>query len=329
LVNLPTRILIFEPSDRAYQAVAAVATAFTPDATYDYEFRSAAEIRALDESFVQAGLPLKRYLAEQAGRIIGYAYYFEIAWAPPTGRYWCVLRVHPEFQRRGIGGRLYAQVVADLMGVGASALEIEVLETLEELSAPLARRGFRELLRSWLFSLDPRRCELARYQSAFERLDGLVITTLAQEQARDPDWLPKLYKQHIALSADVPIPGHPLPAPPIEWFAEHVAGLPVSLPEAFFIVRDGQRYVAESYMQVSQADPNVLDQKVTAVDRAYRGRGIALALKLKTIEYAQRHGYAEIRTGVESNNPHMLALNAKLGFAQGPGLILFEKGLGE
>jgi mycothiol synthase len=194
---------------------------------------------------------------------------------------------------------------------------------------PLARRGFRELLRSWPFSLDPRRCDLARYHPAFQRLDGLVITTLAQEQARDPDWLPKLYKLHIDLSRDVPIPGYPLPTPPIEWFAEHVAGLPVSLPEAFFIVRDGQRYVAESYMQASEGELDVLDQEVTAVDREYRGRGIALALKLKTIEYAQQHGYAEIRTGVESNNPHMLAINAKLGFGQGPGLILFEKGLGE
>jgi GNAT superfamily N-acetyltransferase len=241
----PARIRQSEPSDQDYQAVAAVATAFTPDETYDYEFRSAAEIRALDEAFAQAGLLLKRYLAEHAGRIIGYAYYFQIAWAPPAGRYWCVIRVHPEFQRRGIGGQLYTRVVADLMRQGASALQIEVHETLDELLVPLARRGFRELLRSWPFSLDPRRCDLARYQPAFQRLDGLVITTLAQEQARDPDWLPKLYKLHIDLSRDVPIPGYPLPTPPIVWFAELVAGLPVSLPEAFFIVREGQRYVAE------------------------------------------------------------------------------------
>ena len=43
--------------------------------------------------------------------------------------------------------------------------------------------------------------------------------------------------------------------------------------------------------------------------------------------YAQQHGFHEIRTAVESNNPSMLAINAKLGFVQGPGLVLFEKRL--
>jgi hypothetical protein len=35
----------------------------------------------------------------------------------------------------------------------------------------------------------------------------------------------------------------------------------------------------------------------------------------------------EIATAVESNNPGMLAINARLGFVQGPGLGLFEKRL--
>jgi mycothiol synthase len=326
-MDQPIHIRPFEPSDHDYRAIAAVAASFPPEQSYDFEFRAEAEARALDQAFAEAGRPLARYVAEAAGQVVGYAYHFEIAWAPPSGRYWCAIRVHPEHQRRGVGGRLYQRIVADLAGLNAGALQVEVHEALGALIAPLQRRGFRELLRSWPFALDPRRCDLAGFRPAFERMAGLEITTLAQERARDPAWLPKLYALHTALACDVPIPGHPIPAPPLAWFAEHVAGLPVSLPEAFFIARDGERYIGESYLHASPDEPGVLNQKVTAVDRAYRGRGIALALKLKTIEFAQRHGYAKICTGVESNNPSMLAINARLGFVQEPGLILFEKRL--
>jgi RimJ/RimL family protein N-acetyltransferase len=64
---------------------------------------------------------------------------------------------------------------------------------------------------------------------------------------------------------------------------------------------------------------------VTGVDPAFRGRGVAVALKLRTIEFAQRNGYERISTWVESNNPSMLAVNEKLGFVRGGGYIVLEK----
>jgi mycothiol synthase len=125
----------------------------------------------------------------------------------------------------------------------------------------------------------------------------------------------------------VPIPIHPHPAPPPAWLFEQALGLPESLPDAFFIVRDGLRYVGMSYLHRDNKIPDRLLQRITAIHAEYRGRGIALALKVKTIAYAQQHGFHEIRTAVESNNPSMLAINAKLGFVQGLGLVLFEKKL--
>ncbi len=131
------------------------------------------------------------------------------------------------------------------------------------------------------------------------------------------------------MAGDGPIPLHPYPAPGPEWLAEQAFGLPKSLPDAFFIVRDGERYVGMSYLHRDDEGPNQLIQGITAIHAQYRGRGLALALKIKTIAYAQQHGFDAIRTAVESNNPSMLAINAKLGFVQGPGLIVFEKRLGD
>jgi len=319
------QIRAFAPTTQSYAALAAIGASTPPQYALDYECRDAGDWRALDAAFEQAGRPLVRYVAEVAGEVVAYAYHFEIAWAPPPGRYWCVIRVLPAYQRRGIGRRLYARLLEDLTGRGAVAMQLELDDTLAPLAPALQRRGFRQLLHSWAFTLDPRACDLAPFAPARDRLGGLEITTLAAQLARGADWLASLHALYLRVASDVPIPIHPHPAPPPEWLAQQALGLPESLPEAFMIVRDGARYVGMSYLHADADSPGRLLQRITAVHPSYRGRGIALALKLKTIEYGQRHGCHEIRTAVESNNPSMLAINHKLGFARRQGLALLEK----
>ncbi len=323
----PFRIRLFAPTEADYAAISAIGASTPPQYMLDYECRNAGDWRALDDSFAQAGRPLVRYVAEADGQVVAYAYSFEVAWAPPAGRYWCVIRVLPDYGRRGIGERLYAQLLADLQACGAIAALLELDDTLAVLHPALERRGFQALLHSWAFTLDPRTCDLAAVAAPDQRLRGLQNTTLAAELARGADWLTPLHQLYTAVAGDVPIPAHPHPAPPPEWLAQQAFGLPDSLPDAFFIVRDGPRYVGMSYLHRDTEMPGRLLQRITAIHADYRGRGIALALKLKTIAYAQQHGFHEIRTAVESNNPSMLAINAKLGFVQGPGLVLFEKRL--
>jgi GNAT superfamily N-acetyltransferase len=323
----PFHIRPFAPTEADYAAISAIGASTPPEYALDYEFRTADDWRSLDDSCAQVGRPLVRFVAEAAERTVAYAYSFEIAWAPPAGRYWCVIRVLPGYGRRGIGQRLYAQLLAVLRERGATAALLELDDTLAVLRPALERRGFHALLRSWAFTLDPRTCDLAAFAAPDQRLRGLQITTLTAELAHGADWLSPLHQLYIAVAGDVPIPIHPHPAPLPAWLAEQALGLPDSLPDAFFIVRDGARYIGMSYLHRDADDPGRLLQRITAIHAEYRGRGIALALKLKTIEYAQQHDFHEIRTAVESNNPGMLAINAKLGFVRGPGLGLFVKEL--
>jgi len=323
----PIRIRPFQPTNADYDAIGAIGASTPPQYALDYEFRDAGGWRAFDDSFAQAGRPLVRYLAEAHGTAIGYAYWFEVDWAPPAGRYWCVIRVLPEYARRGIGGQLYERLLADLRQRGALAALLELDDTLAVLRPALERRGFRETLHSWAFTLDPRACDLTAFVAADRRLSGLAITTLAAELALGADWLPPLHQLYTSVACDVPIPIHPHRDPPPAWLAQQALGLPASLPDAFFIVRDGARYVGLSYLHSDADTPGRLLQRITAISPEYRGRGIALALKLRTIEYAKRQNAHEISTAVESNNPSMLAINARLGFVQGPGLSLFEKRL--
>lgn len=57
----------------------------------------------------------------------------------------------------------------------------------------------------------------------------------------------------------------------------------------------------------------------TGVDREYRGRGIALALKLLTIRRSRALGATYLRTNNDSENAPILHINRKLGFQPIPG----------
>src|SRR4051812_29379809 len=149
----------FEPTDADYAAISAIGASAPPAYALDYEFRDADDWRALDDSFAQIGRPLVRHVAEAEGQIVAYAYSFEIGWAPPAGRYWCVIRVLPNYVRRGIGDRLYQQLLADLRQRGAKAALLELDDTLAVLHPALERRGFHPMLHSWAFTLDPRMCD--------------------------------------------------------------------------------------------------------------------------------------------------------------------------
>ena len=63
---------------------------------------------------------------------------------------------------------------------------------------------------------------------------------------------------------------------------------------------------------------------MTGVVRAYRRRGIATALKVRTIQYAQTVGAETIVTSNEENNP-MNILNRKLGFEPMPAWISYHR----
>jgi len=59
----------------------------------------------------------------------------------------------------------------------------------------------------------------------------------------------------------------------------------------------------------------------TGVLKEYRGRKIALALKLLAIRFARACGATYIRTNNDSQNAPILAINEKLGYKPQQGLF--------
>ena len=102
---------------------------------------------------------------------------------------------------------------------------------------------------------------------------------------------------------------------------------PGLLPDAYAIAKDGTNYVGLSAVRRLDKEPHGLGQLLTGVRREYRSKGVAFAMKLKVIDYAQKNGYKLIITEMESTNTGMLGINMKLGFKRQVGFVGFSKTL--
>lgn len=268
-------------------------------------------------------------IAEHPGDgVVGYAWHHQIPWSFHPAKYGIRLAVHPDWQRRGIGRRLMDRALHLLMGRGAQRIKANAREDWVRSIAFLQRYGFVERARSFESRLQVARCDLTRFTGYAERVAQaeIVLTTLAEELRRNPDCLPVVYQLHCTLDVDTPRDDPEPPRPPsYETFLATTARGSLSLPDAYFLAKIGEMYVGESVLKRSVSDERWLHQELTGVVPAFRGLGIATALKLRTIEYAQRGGYREIQTRNNDRNAPMLAINAKLGFVRQPAWVEFEK----
>ena len=91
----------------------------------------------------------------------------------------------------------------------------------------------------------------------------------------------------------------------------------------FILALDGEKWIGLT-MILKESD-DCYYNSMTGVIQDYRGKGIALALKLKAIEYAQNNNGKYIRTNNDSNNASMLAVNKKLGYEAKSGFFSLVK----
>lgn len=320
-------IIPFTASDEHYQAIAQIAARIPFEQLPDYEYQDPDDYREFDQSFASIEAPLRRYLALVDGQIVGYAQLFGIPWGNEPNSYWLNLRVDQPYRQRGIGTQLWQQLKHDLQKLGAKLARIGTSE-FDPAAHPFAQQcGFSEYLRTWEFVLETNSINLADYQAAQQRIadHGIHISTLETERQRNSHALAQAYGLHSQISNEIPIPGLPNPNPGLDWFEHLIYHNELALPEAYYLAIHNGTYVGASFVQRAEFNHAQLHIGSTSVDPAYRGQGIALALKLATIEYAQKHGFTHMWTAVEANNPSMLAINRKLGFTQGATLIIYQQ----
>jgi GNAT superfamily N-acetyltransferase len=233
--------------------------------------------------------------------------------------------IAPAQQRDGLGGALFELLEAELREAGIRSVEARVSSERSEALAFLHRRGFTEKERVWTLLLDLNTADFSGLAALTGDLHsrGVDLGTLTEERRRDGACYRKLHELWNAVAADQPT-YDPSTSPPYEAFVAWLSD-PARLADACIVARRGDRYVGMSMLTRRQGDDAWLTQNVTGTVRDWRRQGVAMALKLRAMQFAKRNGYRTIITKNHSDNLPMLALNEKLGFRRGSGRVTLEK----
>lgn len=267
----------------------------------------------------------REYVVEnERKQIIAYGAVEQTVYLP---KYRLLLLSDPQWLNQGAGALLLDRLMTDLIEAKAITVSCRQYASETELVELLKRRGFEEVSRVLDLRLNVADADVSPLLPVSRRIEeqGITITTFAEERDRDPRCVEKLYELTTLLSQDDPARG-PL-APPAFNAREALMWMQMSyvLPDAYFIAKRGDEYVGVSDVSLFEAVPGGLTQGFTGVKSEYRRRGLATALRVREILYAQSHGYQIIQS---SNKPEQIAiraLNEKLGFELMFEHVLLEK----
>ena len=315
-------------TDAEYQALVDVNNAASPD-----EPTSVINRRFNDERWQKDKL-FQRFVVDSGDRLVVEGVYFEPFWANAPGKYNYGYSVLPEFEEMPeVHTLVYAYVRGKLAERQPTRLSTGTREDRSHRVAWLKTNGFVVKMRMAESELDITNFDFSRFNGAQERVAaaGVEILTLAELRERDPRWMEKLYEMLWEIEQDVPHTDPPQKEP----FDEFVKGFehPDFWPEGWQMALEPAvgddgigEYVGVSMLGKNQAMPQRINTWLTGVVRSHRRKGIALAMKLRAIEFAIQNGGTAIRTDNEENNP-MLDINKALGFVEIPAGVNYEKAL--
>ena len=304
-----------------YEAIVAVALAVRSD-----DYVSVSDIREWEANQHRAGRFMARWLAYRDDVIIGSAYLGESPWVAKTMIIVHAM-VHPEHQHEGFGRSLLERAEATASDHGAKRVIGWVQETQPRSMHFVERAGFRENDREWQSTLDLDRFDPPVWQDRIDRVAAsgiriIPVGTLAEERT---GWKRELHRLYVKLEADVPTM-FPILEMPFDDFEALMLGRRL-VTDGFLVAMDGDQLVGLTELQFVEDIPTAIAQEMTGVRSAYRGRGIATALKAAAAIWAKQGGYTSVRTENAQSNGAMLAVNNRLGFERDHATIEYLKDL--
>jgi GNAT superfamily N-acetyltransferase len=276
-------------------------------------------------------LTLERYRAEHAGtadrqdeqwvvldqdQVVGVGSFHPAWWTADPGIYAGEIRVDTSRYRQGIGTRLYDQLRARLLAREATRFLCWFRADAAGASRFAARHGFREtgqVLQDCRLYVPEAR--LDPYAGVDERLhqEGLRIASLAELRRDDEPFLRALQQVSADSGGGPPDPEQRRDSFPT-WRRQVLDAAGMS-PETHWVALDGDRPVGMTFLKRLSQDS--AENDYTGVASTHRGRGIAPALKLRAIAWAQQHGVDWFYTYSEVVNTPMIAINTRLGYQPG------------
>jgi mycothiol synthase len=286
--------------DDALDAYVSIANRVRPEAT-----TSASYMRWGDRTYPGG----THVLASIDGRPVGVASTGRInMYDASYARYWLALAVLPDARRRGVGSALWAAVSDVARRAGKIGFQTGLSEAQADGVAFLLHRRFEIVERAKMVELDLR----GRHAPDVAPPAGFEITSLAAR----PDLVSQLHALAIEAYADIPAADEPIAVGTLDEFRTRDVereGIP---PDGLAIAIEtaSGRAAGWASLMFKPGSSTAAWHDMTAVGRAYRGRGIATALKRATIRWAIENGLEILETGNDEENAPMRAVNRKLGY---------------
>jgi GNAT superfamily N-acetyltransferase len=236
-----------------------------------------------------------------------------VGWHEPAGVARAELDVMPERRDRGLGSAMLAAIGGWARERGYAELLGPVAEDDPASIAWAERRGFREVGRNSLLVLDLADLEAPEIDPP----EGVEIVTWAER----PDLARRIYDVAREAYPDVPGEDEQEMAAFEDWLSVDMQGSG-DRPEATFLALAYDEVVGYAKFSLGDARPDVAFHDMTGVKRAWRGRGIAAALKRAEISWAKANGFTRLETFNEERNEPIRRLNERHGYRRAPGQII-------
>ncbi len=290
-------------TDNDLAHIARIVSTVTPDDPISVE-----EMRWSDAAYPGG----RRFVAWLDGRAVGAGSAGRVYMYPPDfDALWGSTAVLPEHRRRGVGGALLAAISNVAREAGKSELMGRTSADQREAIEFLARRGFHEYERMKVVRLDLARRSIPEVAAP----DGLIVSSLEEH----PELVEGVYEVSREALPDIPGEG-PTEPESLEDFRKRDVDRP-SIPAGGFVIAiDAATGTVVGYanLLVAPGNPKVAWHGMTGVARAWRGRGVATALKRATIAWAIANGLEALEGANDIVNAPMRAINARLGYEPQP-----------
>lgn len=301
--------------DLHYAALARFLNHFEPDPI------TAADLHEWDRRNI--GNTLRRSIVRnKQDAVIGYSVVLHGSWNQPH-EFFLWIAVDPAARRRGIGEQLYDHALGFVRANGGTTLTSEVGEEEVDGLRFAQRHGFTRGKHTFQSRLALGHFDEQMHRELVEAVQAQGIRLYSLADVADNE---ATRRQLYAINRQVSLqdPGSDGLFPPFEEFTQNVFAAPWYRPGGQWLAADGDQIIgmcAVGYF----ASSNSMYNMMTGVVEAYRGRGIAQALKVMAMRWAKTYSAAYIRTNNNSENAAMLAINRKLGYVPEPGLYTMTK----
>jgi GNAT superfamily N-acetyltransferase len=247
---------------------------------------------------------------EEAGELVGWAVAGRDWWRSDPTHGFVEIVVDPAYRGRRIASQLMDEVEAHLSRLGVTTTRGESVDE-PDARALAEQRGFTQSGSSSTSAVDPRGVQPRDLPPA--------VTVVPFRELADP--VP-VWALDVEVSQD--IPNEEFDAVSLDEWSKAFWRSPMVDDDASLAAFVDGELVAITMIRVDR-DSGRAKNSLAGTRRAFRGRGIATALKSQSLARAAELGATVVLTDNEELNAPMLAVNAKLGYRPFSRRIAWER----